>query len=104
MTFFRSANGPILLFFLSIGPLTSRKTIIKNPFNLFIFNDTLKRFNLENKLSLLCNLCLIFALQLEVRCGECKSCDWVNVDLGLILERINLCKVSVARCHFDILL
>ena len=28
--------------------------------------------------------------------------DSLNVDLGLILERINLCKVSVARYHVDI--
>ena len=33
---------------------------------------------------------------------KCKSFDWLNVDLGLILERINLCKVSVARYHVDI--
>ena len=26
----------------------------------------------------------------------------LNVDLGLIFERISLCKVSVARYHFDI--
>ena len=63
-----------------------------------------KRFNFaDSKLSLLCNLCLIFALQLEDRCSECKSFDWLNVDFGLILECINLCKVSVARYHFDIL-
>ena len=39
-------------------------------------------------------------LQLEVRCSGCKSFDWLNVDLGLILERINLCKISVVRCHY----
>ena len=54
------------------------------------------------KLSLLCSLCLIFALQLEVRCSECKSFDWLNVDLDLIFERINLSKVSVARYHANI--
>ena len=98
-TFCRSADGPVLLLFSSIMPLTSRKTIIKNPLNLLIFNDTFKRFNFCKRFNfaLLCNLCLIFALQVEVRCSECKSFDWLNVDLDLILQRINLCKVSVAR-------
>ena len=44
-TFCGPANGLVLLLFSSIGPLTSRKTIIKNPLKLFIFDDTLKRFN-----------------------------------------------------------
>ena len=47
-TFFGSANGSVLLPFSNIGPLTSRKTIINNPLSLFIFNDTLKRFNFAN--------------------------------------------------------
>ena len=47
-TLCRSANGPVLLLFSGIGPLTSRKTIIGNPLNLFILNDTLKRFNFAN--------------------------------------------------------
>ena len=57
---------------------------------------------LLTKTFLLCNLCLIFDPQLEVRCSECKSFGWLNVELGLIFERINLCKVSVARDHVDI--
>ena len=47
-TFCRFANGPILLLFSSIGPLTSRQTIIENHLDSFIFNDTLKRFNVAN--------------------------------------------------------
>ena len=47
-TFCRSANGPVLLLFSSIGPLTSHKTIIEIPLNLFISNDTLRRFNFAN--------------------------------------------------------
>ena len=57
---------------------------------------------LQLKSSLLCNLCLIFALQLEITCNECESFDWLNVDLGLIVERINLCKVSVAGYRVDV--
>ena len=48
-TFCRSAHGPVLLLFSNIGPLANRKsTIIEYPLNLFIFYDTLKRFNFAN--------------------------------------------------------
>ena len=67
-----------------------------------LFNSRNVSRLVQNKTFLLCNLRLIFDPQLEVRCSECKSFGWLNVELGLIFERINLCKVSVARNHVDI--